>query len=62
METKNTNSVILKDLDHLGLDAQLLFLLHSPNAGGLVLLWEKDLYRQILDSNKHFIDTHKLQE
>lgn len=58
METKNTNSVILKDLDHLGIDAQLLFPPHSPRAGGLLLLWENDLYLQILNSNKHFIDTH----
>ena len=57
METKNSNEVVLKKLDHLQFECHHLVPPIGHGAGGLALFWKPELNLQILDSSPNVIDT-----
>ena len=57
LETKNLNDVILKKLDHLPYECNLLVPPTGHGAGGLALFWKQELNLQVLNSSPNVIDT-----
>ena len=57
LETKNPNDVVLKKLDHLRYDCNLLVPPTGHGAGGLALFWKQELNLQVLNSSPNVIDT-----
>lgn len=56
-ETKNSDEVVIKQLEALNLDSHFLVSPLSPASGGLALYWKSDVQVQVLSANPHFIDT-----
>lgn len=57
LETKNLNDVVLKKLDHLRYECNLLVPPTGHGAGGLALFWKQELNLQVLNSSLNVIDT-----
>lgn len=57
MESKNSDEVVLKKLEHLRYDFHHLVSPTGHGAGGLGLFWKQGLNLQVIDSNAHVIDT-----
>lgn len=56
-ETKNTDEFVLKETETLNFDSHFLVPPHGQSAGGLALLWRKEINLQVLSSSQNHIDT-----
>lgn len=57
METKNDESMVLKELEFLNMTKFCIVPPHSPGGGGLFLGWKDEVDVVILSKNDNCIDT-----
>lgn len=62
METKNQESMVLKELECMQLDHHYIVPPHSPGEGGLYLGWKKELTVSILSASDNYIDAKILHK
>ena len=57
METKNSDDFVMKKLQWMEYQSNFLVPPHAPGAGGLALLWKKEIEVEVLAFCQNFIDT-----